>query len=171
MRPCRAENSSAPGHDFIDDETDDVGDFPRRTQVLRQPRELLAADGVEPALVPADERATDERDETEREGDQQLVGVGRVSQRLAGGHASVGMGRVWTSLIIAEVAITVAILPWSVFMASESLKAMMTGPGFPAEEYLSAELSVNREQDEAGSAPDSIASTADSSSRAAGTTR
>jgi hypothetical protein len=60
------------------------------------------------------------------------------------------MGKMWTSLIVVEVAITVAILPSSVFMASESLKAMMTGPGFPAEEYLSAELSVNREQDEAG---------------------
>jgi predicted permease len=71
-------------------------------------------------------------------------------QRLAGGHASVSMGKMWTSLIIVEVAITVAILPPSVFMASESLKAMMTGPGFPAEEYLSAELSVNHEQDEAG---------------------
>ena len=71
-------------------------------------------------------------------------------QRLAGGHASVGMGKVWTSLIIVEVAITVAILPWSVFMASESLEAMMTGPGFPAEEFLSAELAVNREQNEAG---------------------
>ena len=71
-------------------------------------------------------------------------------QRLVGGHASVGMGKLWTSLIVAEVAITVAILPTSVFMASESLKAMMTGPGFPAQEYLSAELSVNREQNEAG---------------------
>jgi len=71
-------------------------------------------------------------------------------QRLAGGHASVSMGKAWTSLIIVEVAITVAILPSSVFMASESIKAMMTGPGFPAEQYLSAELSVNREQNEAG---------------------
>ena len=71
-------------------------------------------------------------------------------QRLAGGHASVSMGKMWTSLIIVEVAITVAILPSSVFMASESLEAMMTGPGFPAEEYLMAELSVNREQNAAG---------------------
>ena len=71
-------------------------------------------------------------------------------QRLAGGHASVRMGKMWTSLVIVEVAITVAILPSSVFMASESLKAMTKGPGFPAEEYLTAELSVNREQNEAG---------------------
>lgn len=81
-------------------------------------------------------------------------------QRLAGGHASVGMGRIWTSLIIAEVAITVAILPSSVFMASESLKAMMTGPGFPAEEYLSAQLAVNREQNEAGPVEEDAAYTA-----------
>jgi putative ABC transport system permease protein len=81
-------------------------------------------------------------------------------QRLAGGHASVGMGKVWTSLIIVEVAITVAILPWSVFMASESLEAMMTGPGFPAEEFLSAELAVNREQNEAGPREEDAAYTA-----------
>jgi predicted permease len=80
-------------------------------------------------------------------------------QRLAGGHASVGMGKIWTSLIIVEVAITVAILPPSVFMASESLEAMTTGPGFPAEEYLSAELSANREQNEAGSREEDAAYT------------
>jgi predicted permease len=69
-------------------------------------------------------------------------------QRLAGGHASVRMGNVWTSLIVVEVAFTVAILPTAVFFASESLKAMMTGPGFRAEQYLSAELAVNRESTE-----------------------
>jgi putative ABC transport system permease protein len=71
-------------------------------------------------------------------------------QRLAGGHASLRMGKMWTSLIIVEVAITVAILPSSAFMAQKSLEAMMTGHGFPAEEILMAELSVNREQNEAG---------------------
>jgi predicted permease len=69
-------------------------------------------------------------------------------QRLTGGHASVRMGRVWTSLIVIQVAFTVAILPTAVFFASESLKAMMTGPGFPAEQYVSAELAVNREPNE-----------------------
>lgn len=69
-------------------------------------------------------------------------------QRLAGGHASVRMGGMWTGLIIAEVAFTVAILPTAVFFASESLKAAMTGPGFAAEEYLSAELATNRESNE-----------------------
>lgn len=69
-------------------------------------------------------------------------------QRLAGGHATVRMGRMWTGLIIAEVAFTVAILPTAVFFTSESLEAAMTGPGFAAEEYLSAELATNRESNE-----------------------
>jgi putative ABC transport system permease protein len=72
-------------------------------------------------------------------------------QRLSGGHASVRMGKMWTSLIVAEVAFTVAILPSAVFLASESLKTL-AGPGFPAEQYLSAELGVNREPNETGSA-------------------
>jgi putative ABC transport system permease protein len=72
-------------------------------------------------------------------------------QKLAGGHASVRMGRMWTSLIVAEVALTVAILPAAVFFSSETIKTM-AGPGFPAEQYLSAELGVNREPNETGGA-------------------
>ncbi|HET9453208.1 MAG TPA: ABC transporter permease [Gemmatimonadaceae bacterium] len=70
-------------------------------------------------------------------------------QRLSGGHASVRMGKVWTALIVAEVAFTVAILPGAVFLSGESLKTL-AGPGFPAERYLSAELGVNREPNETG---------------------
>ena len=72
-------------------------------------------------------------------------------QRLSGGHTTVRMGKMWTSLIVAEVAITVAILPSAFFLASESLKTL-AGPGFPAEQYLSAELGVNREPNETGTA-------------------
>jgi putative ABC transport system permease protein len=72
-------------------------------------------------------------------------------QRLSAGHASVRMGKMWTSLIVAEVAVTVAILPSAVFLSGESLKTL-AGPGFPAEQYLSAELGVNREPNETGAA-------------------
>jgi predicted permease len=71
-------------------------------------------------------------------------------QRLAGGHASVRMGKLWTSLVIVEVSLTVATLPTAAFLTSKSLEAMATGPGLPAEEFLMAELSLNREQTEAG---------------------
>jgi predicted permease len=78
-------------------------------------------------------------------------------QRLAGGHASLNMGKLWTSLVIVEVAITVAVLPSSAFMMSESLAAMTTGKEFPAKEFLTAELSVNRQQEEGGPRePDSL---------------
>jgi putative ABC transport system permease protein len=70
-------------------------------------------------------------------------------QKLAGGHASVRMGKMWTSLIVAEVALTVMILPATAFFSSETIKAI-GGPGFPAEQYLSAELGVNREPNENG---------------------
>jgi putative ABC transport system permease protein len=68
-------------------------------------------------------------------------------QRLSGGNSSVRMGKLWTSLIVAEVALTVAMLPSSFYLSSVSLKTL-AGPGFPAEQYLSAELGVNREPNE-----------------------
>ena len=71
-------------------------------------------------------------------------------QRLAGARGSVRMGRMWTSLVIVEVALTVAILPSAAFMTWRSLEAATAGHGFPAEEILMAELSVNREQNEGG---------------------
>src|SRR6185369_8534004 len=55
--------------------------------------------------------------------------------------------KMWTSLIIAEVALKVAILPSTFYLGGQSLKTL-AGPGFPAEQYLSAELGVNREPNE-----------------------
>jgi predicted permease len=66
-------------------------------------------------------------------------------QRLSGGHATVRMGRLWTSMIIAEVAFTVAILPTAVFYGTEAFRAMTAAPGFAAEQYLSGTLSLDRE--------------------------
>ena len=63
-------------------------------------------------------------------------------QRLAGGHATVRMGRTWTALVIIEVAIAVAILPAAVRFAAEWVQGAMTGPGFAAEQYLTASLSL-----------------------------
>lgn len=65
-------------------------------------------------------------------------------QRLAGGHATVRMGRTWTALVIMEVAIAVAILPTAVRVAAQWIQGATTGPGFPADQYLSASLSLER---------------------------
>ncbi|HET7550563.1 MAG TPA: ABC transporter permease [Gemmatimonadaceae bacterium] len=72
-------------------------------------------------------------------------------QRLAGGHATVRMGRMWTALVVIEVAIAVAILPAAVRFAAESIQDATTGPGFAAAQYLSASLAMAR--------PDSAATT------------
>lgn len=66
-------------------------------------------------------------------------------QRLSGGHSTIRMGRLWTSLIIAEVALTVAMLPTAVFVGTEAVKTMTTHPGFAADQYLSGMLSLDRE--------------------------
>ena len=66
-------------------------------------------------------------------------------QRLSGGHSTVRMGRLWTSMIIAEVAFTVAILPTAAFYGAEAVKTMTTAPGFAAEQYLSGVLYLDRE--------------------------
>jgi hypothetical protein len=65
-------------------------------------------------------------------------------QQLTGGHATVRMGRTWTFLVIVEVAIAVAILPTTVRVAVDWFRSATSGPGFPAERYLSASLSLER---------------------------
>ena len=66
-------------------------------------------------------------------------------QRLSGGHSTVRMGKLWTSMIIAEIAFTVAILPIAMFYGAEAYKAMAATPGFAAEQYLSGVLMLDRE--------------------------
>jgi predicted permease len=73
-------------------------------------------------------------------------------QRLSGGHTTVRMGRLWTGLVIIEVAIAVAILPAAVRFAGEWVRDATTGPGFAAEQYLSASLTM-AEPDSATTTP------------------
>ncbi len=65
-------------------------------------------------------------------------------QRLAGGHSTLSMGRAWTALITIEVALTVAILPAAVRFAGDWITTTMRGPGFPAEQYVSAMVYLER---------------------------
>lgn len=66
----------------------------------------------------------------------------------AGGGARVRLGRTWTVLIVAQVAFAVALLPGAVFNAWASLRAGAADLGIPAEEFLTANLVLDR-----GSAP------------------
>jgi predicted permease len=77
-------------------------------------------------------------------------------QQLAGGNSTIRMGRLWTVLIIAEVAFAVALLPGAVRFSGEWLRTVATGPGFPADEYLSAVLAMGNGPTPGSSATDSL---------------
>ena len=71
--------------------------------------------------------------------------VQRGLQSLAGGQASIRLGGMWTALIVAQVAITVGVLPTTVFMTRMWVQSLTTDPGFVAKQVLSARLSMDRE--------------------------
>ncbi|MFN7935908.1 MAG: ABC transporter permease [Bryobacteraceae bacterium] len=68
----------------------------------------------------------------------------KAGLRIVGsGDAGMRLGKTWTVLIVAQVAFAVALLPPSVVQAWTSLRSAMIGPGFAAEEFLSAQLGMD----------------------------
>lgn len=55
------------------------------------------------------------------------------------------LGATWTALVIAQIAFSTAALPPAVEMAWGTLRTGVLGPGFPAEEYLTARIAMDRE--------------------------
>jgi predicted permease len=55
-------------------------------------------------------------------------------------RASLGLGATWTVLVVGQVAFSMAILPSAVEMAWGTLRSGVLGPGFAADEVLSARL-------------------------------
>ena len=53
------------------------------------------------------------------------------------------MGRLWTALIVAQVAVTVAVLPMATYFAWSSLR-LQSGGGYATAEFLNASLSLDR---------------------------
>jgi len=53
------------------------------------------------------------------------------------------LGAFWTALIVAQVGFSFAMLPVAMEMAWGTLRAHLLGPGFPSDEYLSAQLSLD----------------------------
>lgn len=70
------------------------------------------------------------------------VGLQGIS---AGGGSSMRLGRTWTVLIVAQVAIAVALLPAAVFHAWDAVRYGTADPGFAAHEFLSAQLAFDAE--------------------------
>ena len=68
----------------------------------------------------------------------------RLQGLSAGSGARMQMGRLWTVLIVAQVAITVALLPASMYHAWTSLRFRAGNPGFAAAEFLNTQLAMER---------------------------
>jgi predicted permease len=67
----------------------------------------------------------------------------RLQTLSPGSGSRMQMGRLWTALIVAQVAVTVAILPMATYFAWSSLK-IQSGGGYATAEFLNASLSLDR---------------------------
>ena len=67
----------------------------------------------------------------------------RLQTLSPGSGSRMQMGRLWTALIVAQVAVTVAILPMATYFAWSSLR-LQSGGGYATAEFLSASLSLDR---------------------------
>jgi predicted permease len=72
----------------------------------------------------------------------------RVQTRLQtlapGGGSRMQMGRMWTSLIVVQVAITVALLPAAMFFTWDGLRFRTGNAGFASHEFVSVSLAMDR---------------------------
>jgi predicted permease len=82
-----------------------------------------------------------------------LQATRRLAQLGAGalaGRTSVRLGATWTTLVIAQVAFSVGVLPLAAELAWGTVQTGVTGPGFAAEEFATARVTL----DEDPSVPD-----------------
>ena len=74
-----------------------------------------------------------------------LQATGRLARLGAGalaGRTSVRLGATWTTLVVAQVAFSVAVLPLAAELAWGTLRTGVVGPGFAAEEYATARVAL-----------------------------
>jgi predicted permease len=61
-----------------------------------------------------------------------------------GGGSRMQMGRMWTTMIVAQVALTVALMPMAIFLAWMALQVRPDDSGFASREFLTAQLVADR---------------------------
>src|SRR5262245_24063325 len=66
--------------------------------------------------------------------------LARLGAGALGGRTSVRLGATWTTLVIAQVAFSVGVLPLAAELAWGTLRTGIVGPGFPAEEFATARV-------------------------------
>ena len=63
--------------------------------------------------------------------------------RELSGRAGPRLGPVWTGLVVAQVAVAVAVLPFAVEIASHVIRMELAGPGFAAENFVVATVAMS----------------------------
>ena len=74
-----------------------------------------------------------------------LQATGRLARLGAGalaGRTSVRLGATWTTLVIVQVAFSVGVLPLAAELAWGTLRTGIVGPGFAAEEFVTARVAL-----------------------------
>src|SRR5688572_33456494 len=74
-----------------------------------------------------------------------LQATGRLARLGAGalaGRTSLRLGATWTTLVIAQVAFSVAVLPLAAELAWGTLRTSAAGPGFAGEEFATARVAL-----------------------------
>jgi predicted permease len=69
----------------------------------------------------------------------------RTALSSLSGGSKPQLGRTWTAMIVTQVAVAVCTLPPAMLMGRHWVSQALTRPGFPADEYLSADLRLERE--------------------------
>jgi putative ABC transport system permease protein len=82
-------------------------------------------------------------------------------QQLTSRGTSKQLGRTWTALIIIQVAIAVAILPFAIYVAGSSLRVSGSRSQMPSEQILRAELIMNPQLEPSVAVTDEIVSALD----------
>ena len=67
----------------------------------------------------------------------------RLQTLSPGSGSRMQMGRLWTALIVAQVAVTVAVLPMATYFAWSAIR-LQSGGGYASAEFLNASLSLDR---------------------------
>ena len=76
--------------------------------------------------------------------------LARLGAGALAGRTSVQLGPTWTTLVIAQVALSVGVLPLAAQLAWGNLRNSFVGPGFVAEEFATARVALEGEAAQSG---------------------
>ncbi len=82
------------------------------------------------------------------------AGMGGGLQQVSAGTPGVRLGRLWTGMIVAQVAVLVSVLPFAGVMAQQMLRKGFVRPTFAADQFLYTRIYIDDVADRATYGPD-----------------